>query len=335
MRRRLLPLLLLLAVACAQPPVQDEMTIELANDDSAVVTVVTTFNASPRTDAARKRVEAAREAAQTGTDAWSVRFARLSPASEEVTMKRVRGTLQSITRSVSIDENELQHVFSDTPVTINVLRGEGWRELAIYPGTAGRATREQQRRFNEQLEAWSEDVAAYINAVYHLYAYLDLQPGRARDVYVTLMADETEESPLTDREQPLVKAVRQSIQKLMARAERENQQAELLDESADLIFNPFPARIKIRVPGDPILKEGFGDDLVIEPVELDKAIGALEGRWISPDLLTASLRDEHMTPEQLSELPRRAISLASADDVAAALKEQFAQPRRYMVRWND
>jgi len=338
MRRRLLPLLLLFAVACAQPPVNEDMTIEFANDDSVTVTVVTTFNASPRTEAARKRVDAAREAAQAGTDAWSVRFGRLSPESEEVTMKRLHGELNSVTRSVRIAEDELQHLFSDTPVTVSVMRGEGWRELAIYPGSAGRATREQQRRFNEQLDAWSGDVARYINTVYRLYAYLDHHPDRANDVYVALMADperKEETTPLTEQEEPLVKAVIESIGRMWERVQRENAQAESLDESADLIFNPFPATIQLRLPNEVISKEGFGDELVIVPVALDKAIAALEGRWISPDLLSESLRDEHIDPKRLAALPRRAISVANADEVAAALKEQFALPRRYVVRWRD
>ena len=172
--RRALPSVLcalLLFVACTRPPVQDEVTIEFAEDsDIVTVTAQTTFEMKPANDQIRKRVDAAREAAQTNNDEWSVRFGRLAPMSERVTLQRKYRALESVTRSVTIASDDLPRVFSDVSITMNLVRGDGWRELSIYPGTSGRATREEQRRFDEELNAWSRDVARYFTAVRHLYS---------------------------------------------------------------------------------------------------------------------------------------------------------------------
>ena len=96
-------------------------------------------------------------------------------------------------------------------------------------------------------------------------------------------------------------------------------------EEADLIYNPFPARITVRAPGE--------KDLVIEPVDLYKAIASLEGRWIEPDPLAALLKNEIPPPEDLAKLPRKSANVVNADEIAAAIKEQLARPKTYSIRW--
>jgi len=330
----------LLLAACAQPPVRDEVTIVFSNDsDSVLVTAETKFELNARNSESRKRIETAREAAQSGTDAWSFRFGRLSPESERFTLQRDHGALESVSRSVRIPAEDLHRAFSDVAITINVLRGDGWRELAMYPGVSGRATREQQRYFNEELNAWSADVARYFNAVARLYSYLDEQPERAKYVFAAIVAGKEEDAPpVTEDEEPLVTAVLDAMEKIASRIDQQNARAETFAESADLVFNPFPGRMTVRVPGDIIATDGFegsGKELVIEPIDLFKTIAGLEGRWISPDPLAALLRDEIPTPEQLAEMPRRVTPVSSSSDVAAALREQLARPRSYVVRWRE
>jgi hypothetical protein len=219
---------------------------------------------------------------------------------------------------------------------MNVTRGEGFSELAIYPGASSRATREQQRKFEEELDAWSAEVARYFTAVRHLYRYLDENPGRAQYVFAALIAGKDEDAPpVTEDEQPLLDEVVEAMVAIGNRLERQNAQAQTLTEWADLIFNPFPARVTVKVQGEVLASEGFGKDLVIEPVDLLKTVGSLEGRWISPDPLAALLRDEIPTPQQLAAMPRRAAVVSSARDVTTALREQLARPRAYVVRWRD
>ena len=82
-----------------------------------------------------------------------------------MTFEKTAATLERVTRSARIPSDDLQQVFSDTNITVDVLRGEGWRELAFYPGAGGRATREQQRTSTTQLATWSSAVARYFTAV--------------------------------------------------------------------------------------------------------------------------------------------------------------------------
>ena len=335
-------LLLILASACTKPPITDELTIEPSKDDDTLrVTVSTTFALDPANDRIRARVDAARSAAQAQTDAWSVRFGRLTPEDEEVTYHRHRGTLERVTRSARIGSDDLQQVFSDANVTVDVLRGESWRELTFYPGASSRASREQQHRFDAELAAWSESVARYFTAVHHLYSYLRSEPGRDRYIFAALLnerAPDGGDPVVLEVEQPLVDAVIAAMENIAQRMDDQEGRAANLAEQADLIFNPFPARITIRTPRDVLQSEGFtvkGNDLTIEPVDLFAAITALEGKWISPDPLAALLRDESPTAAAMANLPRQSQSVVVTSEVNRAVREQLARPRAYTVRWRD
>lgn len=344
MTKRLCCLLLFvtaLMAACARVPVTEELTIEPSDDDdTVVVTAAMKFELHPRTDVARSRMESARAAALSATDPWSIRFSRLSaPEEESVTYQKNRGTLERVTRSARIPADDLQHLLADTNITVDVVRGEGWREIAFYPGAGGRATREQQRELEATLSQWSSSVARYFTAVHHLYSYLREQPGRDRYIFAALVADKLEETPVTEEEQPLVEAVIEAMGGIAEQMDAHEGRAATLAEEADLVFNPFPARMIVRVPGDVLSSDGFtkskSKDLAIEPVDLFAAIAALEGRWISPDPLAALLRDERPTPEQLAEAPRKSEAVVSSSEIAGAIREQLERPRTYSVRWRE
>lgn len=337
--KRLWPLLILVA-ACARRPIVEELRIEPARDDDTItVTLSTSFTGKAEegeNDEVRARVEAARAAALSGTDAWSMRFGRLpTPATESVEYQRSHGALQRVTRSANISSDDLQHLLSDTNITVDVLRGEGWREITFYPGSGGRATREQQRDFDAELAQWSRAVARYFTAVHHLYSYLDEYPHRAKDIFGAIGK---EEILLGEEEQPYVDAVHAAMEEIADRMDAKEGSAETLEEQADLIFNPFPARVTVRVPGSVIASEGFKDEegvLVIEPVDLFVAISELEGRWISPDPLAAIFREEKSEPEELAKLPRKSAAVVSSEEIARAIREKLQRPRMYSVRWRD
>src|ERR1044071_1423486 len=295
----------LLLFACTNPPVQDTVTIQFSDDSNLVtVTAETRFELKPANDQIRKRVDAAREAAQANVDAWSMRFGRFTPESERVTLQRSKGVLERVTRSVTIPSDDLPRVFSDVSITMNVVRGDGWRELSIYPGTSGRATRDQQRQFDEELTAWSRDVSRYFGAVRPLSRYLDDNPGRAKYVFAALIAGkDADRPPVLEDEQPLVDAVVDSMVMIGERMDAQNARAKTFAESADLIFNPFPARMVVRVPRDPISSEGFAKgskELVIEPVDLLSAVAGLEGKWISPDPIAELTAEQAPTSDRPS-----------------------------------
>ncbi|HEX8155632.1 MAG TPA: hypothetical protein VF698_21040, partial [Thermoanaerobaculia bacterium] len=244
--RRPRSFLLLVAIvfaACqSRQPVRDDVTIEL-DDKGATVTATTTFDLETP-PAARGRVETARAAAIAGNDAWGIRFSRIAPDSERVIFDRRGGVLERVTRTARVsDPRNLQPFFADVSVLLDVTEGDGWRELSLYPGTSTRATREQQRHFDERLGEWSQAVARYMLAVHRLYAYLDANPSRAPYVFAAVFevkgADGAPPAVLDD-EEPLVAGVSRSADELLDRASAEEPGSLNLADEADLIFNPFP-----------------------------------------------------------------------------------------------
>ncbi len=322
MRIRLAALALLVLAACARPPVRDEVTVQFFEEgDEIAVTAVTSFDHGSMS----RRVEAARTAALAGQDPWSVRFARLSPQSEEVTFTKHRGELDRVKRSIRIPADDLQRIFADTSVTVSLIEGEGWRELTFYPGSSSRASREQTAHFESQLSTWSNEVARYFTAIDHLYDYLDENPQRAKFVFAALVNEK--EAAVLEDEEPLVTAVVGAMERIAERMDAAEAESFTFAEAADLIYNPFPAKLTVRVPRE--------KDLVIEPVDLFKAIAALEGKWITPDPLAALLKEESPTAEQLAALPRESRTVVNGGEIADAIREQLAQPRTYSVRWAE
>lgn len=322
MRKGLAALALLVLAACGRPPVRDEVTVQFFDEgDEIAVTAQTTFDRGNTS----RRVETARANALAAQDAWAVRFARLSPSSEEVTFSRHRGELERVTRSIRIPSDDLQRVFADTAITVSLIDGEGWRELTFYPGTSSRAAREQTAHFESQLSDWSNDVARYFTAIDHLYDYLDENPQRARYVFEALLSEK--EMPVLEDEEPLVTAAVRAMESIADRMDATEGEAMSFAEEADLIYNPFPARITVRVPRE--------KDLVVEPVDLFQAIAALEGKWITPDPLAALLKEETPTAEQLAALPRESRSVVNGGEIAGAIREQLARPRTYAIRWAE
>lgn len=332
--------LVLLAVACGNPPVQDEVTIEFSQDQSVSITAETRFDLQPRNPIAHGKAELAREAALAGTDQWLVRFTRLRPETERLVFERTGGQLERVTRSGRIGQDELQQFFADTSITVAHLRGDDWQELSLYTGTSHRASREQMRRFDGELQIWARAVARYYSSLSVLYAYLDAHPQRARYVFAALIGEKAPdgtETGVTEEEEPLVEAVSSAMEEIATRLDLQDDRAETLAEDADTIFNPFPAKMTIRVPGEILSSEGFldaeGTRAVVEPVDLFSTIAGLEGRWAEPDPLTALLRDQTPPAVNLAAIPRRATPVVSASEIVTAVKERLTRPRTYRVRW--
>jgi hypothetical protein len=319
----------------------DELTIEPSESGGMMrVTVKTTFELRAANEQVGARLEAARTAALSGTDAWAIRFGRLDPQEEQVTYGKSRGLLEQVTRSARIDDDDLQQLFSDTNITIDVLHGEGWHELTFYPGTSGRATREQRQRFETGLAQWSEAVARYFTAMDHLYTYLDEKPQRAPTVFAALLSEEGadgEEPVVSEEEQLLLEAVGAAMEDITRRMDYQEGRASTFAEEADLIFNPFPARITLRLPSDVLASEGFSSKekgtLTIEPVDLYVAIGGLEGEWISPDPMAFLLREQAPTAEEMAALPRHSQKVVSSSEIARSITNQLTRPKTYRVRW--
>lgn len=340
MRKRIALAALLVAAACARSPVEDEVTIAFSEKrESATVTAQTTFQLSPRSEAERSRIDSARMTAIAGTDDWTVRLSRMAPESDRVTFERTRGQLERVTRSAVVPATEIERLFADASIGAQYVAADGYRELHFYPGSSGRATREQQRHFDEALNVWTGDVARYFTALHHVYSYLDAQPQRARFVFAALLSEKGADGAppaVLEDEQPLIEAVVEAMDRIASRMDEDEQRGHSFAEEADLIYNPFPARVVVQVPGEIVAREGFTTaegGVAIEPVELFASIASLEGRWVRPDPLAALLQNDKLTAEDLARLPRESQPVVSASEVAKAIREQLARPRTYRVRW--
>jgi hypothetical protein len=328
----------LLLAACSRAPISDEVTVEIEKNDWVHVAAQTTFNeADVNTTARLTLLEAGRFAALSGNDAWAARFGRVTAEDESVTFEKHRGKLDRVTRSVRIPSSQLQVVFSDMNITVNILNGPGWRELSFIPGGSVRATREQRKHFEDSLVSWSGAVARYFATIDRLYAYLNANPQRASAIFTALMSEKTSDAlmVLAEEEQPLVDDVLAAMEEIAKRMDETEDGAATFGEEADLIYNAFPARMTVRLPGDVISSEGFAKELVIEPVDLLETITSLEGKWISPDPLAALLRDQPPSADDLARQPRKSSSSVHASDIANAIREQLKRPRNYVVRWRD
>ena len=340
MRRRLALIVAVLLAACGRVPVSDDVTVQIEKNDRVLVTVQTTFNdVDSQTPEQLAFVDAARAAAQNGTDDWSARFARLTLEDEAVTVEKHRGKVERVTRAVRIPSGELQQVFADANITVHFLNGPSWRELALYPGGSVRGTSEQRRHFDAAMTEWSAAVASYFVSIDQLYVYLNANPSRARHLMAAVLNEQIDggDPIVAEEEQPLIEHVSTTMENLATLMDQEQDGGLTFAEETDLLYNPFPSRTTVRVPGDILSREGFPQDMVIEPVSLLAAITALEGRWISPDPLAMLLRKDDETPAatKLANEPRRSASVVKASEIAEAIREKLVRPKAYVVRWRD
>lgn len=124
----------------------------------------------------------------------------------------------------------------------------------------------------------------------------------------------------------------------------EDDDAWTLDELSRLVFDPFPAPVRIVVPGKVLEREGFSGPvdapLEIPGFSLWTAFASLEGRWVSPDPLVALFRHDQSKRGKVFDLPafvaasRRAGSAPDAEEVSAAVASRLRPAPVYRVRWS-
>ena len=153
-----------------------------------------------------------------------------------------------------------------------------------------------------------------------------------------LRDDKDPPARVSEREQNFVDPVRSALFGLATGGE----EAQNLDHDADLVFNPFPAELKVVVAGEITAIEGFvrqpDRSVMVKMPNSLEAVSMLEGRWISPDPLAAALAAADKTPATaiaatIADLPRHAQPVVTASDVADAIKEKLRPAPRYRLRW--
>ena len=337
MKRIFAVALVALFLACDTVP---RHTVTLTFNDSGDRLTIASTTTLPSLKEARDRgrVERLRDELLAGRDEWALRFANAAPERDRVVFDRTGGELSEVHRSATIDAEDLQKFFYDLTITTKVTRGDGWVELAIYPGTSNRATRQDREDFEKRMEKGAGAARRYINAVRVLYEYLDKEPQRANDVFDAVFRDDDDPRLVvaTKTEMELVKAVRDGINGIL-----DVDWAGDMSREADVVSNPFPAEIVVRTPTPPILVEGFTRSehgLVIQPKTLLEAIASLEGRWIFPDPLAVAVHAPSGTKTedlvaQLANAGRRAEPVVGFNEVLAGLAQQLKPADRYRVRF--
>lgn len=340
MNRHPLPIVALttLLLAC-DPLARTELTLSF--DDAAERVAVQIVSDENRLRVVRATTgDRIGEEILAGRDEWSVRLANAGANDEQIVLNRSKSEVKRVEHRSVIDANHLQAFFFDVGATVQMTRGEGWAELTIYPGASTRASRQQRESLQRKLESYSLRAVRYFEAVRMLYAYMDHNPHRAEDLFTSLYTEKADEAPpLSEGESDLIAAVRRAVDAL-GQSEGEESEREL-GIAADLVYNPFPARITIVVPSEPLLLEGFERherSLVIETPMPSHAIWRLEGRWISPDPVAAMIRsEEKVQPRQLAAplaaSPRHAAPLVAPSEVMNAIIEQLKPAKLYRVRW--
>ncbi|HEX4965471.1 MAG TPA: hypothetical protein VF173_31965 [Thermoanaerobaculia bacterium] len=358
-RRRLL-LLPVLACACLascfDSPIQESLRLRFFPDGSVMVTSSVTIEplSGSANPALEKRLAAARRDFLEGTDPWGPRFAALAPAAERFSWEKWGGELKTLSRSALVDKPEgLAPFFGDSSLRVlyEVRKEEGTAELSIAPGLSARATRRQRQQMQDLLARWTGEVAAYLEATRKLYAYTEEHPDRARVCFGSLFKEllaEKDRKGLgepTDDEKKLLEDLGNAMEKVWDVRLVPTGEDHSPDEISHLVYDPFPARLTVALPGPPLAVEGFekGPDgkLVVAGLSLWDALRSLQGRWVSPDpvLIYVERRGESDHPLDLEAFlrqPRRAEEaklLPSAEDVRRELEARLTPAPLYRVTW--
>ena len=294
----------LLLLGCFEDPIEERCTLRVEPTGEVRVTVETVvrrpLGGNRQFD---ERLAALDQELMGGYGRWQARFERIEGDREGLSWERWEGHLVRHERWLQLPEPEQQlpELFGDTPIDVELQRGDESAELTLVAGPSDRATRRERERIDQTLVAWSEDLAAHLAATAELWRYFESHPDRAGPVTWMLFDDMLEEedrgrTELLPVEEDLVLRSQRAQQRVVEIFDFPEDEAFTLQEISRRVFDPFPAVFAVELPEGSLLleREGFelGDDgrLVVPRHSLWDAFVSLEGRWVSPDPLLAQVR---------------------------------------------
>ena len=349
--RIVLPALLCLPLlGCFEEPIREHLHLSLRGDGPVVVTVVQEVTPSNRTTddnpVLTDRLEESRDAIDHGLDPWSQRFALLEPLAEHVSVERVDGELRrSIHSAVLPSFDEVLRMVEADGLTGSLAVVNGTARLELFPTGGSRATYTQRQDADRLLSEWSVALAAYFEVVVDLYAHLDERPDRAVPCFAHVF--DKDEGPgstgeLEPVEEEMVARVEDAMDEVAFALMVDDGEAFSLNELTRLVYDPFPARLTITVEGRVLETEGFSagaDYFERPPVDAWNALRSLEGRWISPDLVTAAAapvsEDRQPDPDVLAfaSRPRRYFRPPDAAEVESAIVAGLVPEEMLRLVW--
>ena len=342
-----------LAASCFESPIRESLRLRFLPGGAVVVTTAVAIDEALGSSnaALARRIAAARRDFLEGTDAWGPRFAALTPAAERFSWEKLGGELKAVSRSALVEKPEgLAPFFADSSLRVvyEVRPEEETAELSIVPGHPARASRRQRQEMQALLERWSGEVAGYLAATRKLYAYTEEHPDRARICFGSLfneLLSEEDRKKLgkpTGEEKRLLDPVGDAMQKVWDVLLIPEGQEYSPDEISHLVYDPFPARLTVSLPGKPLAVEGFetGSDgkLSVPGLGLWNALSSLEGRWLTPDpvILFVERRgrsDKTLDLEGFLRRPRRAEIAPSSKEVQKEIEDHLTPAPLYRATW--
>jgi hypothetical protein len=328
--------------SCFDEPVEERLELCFLADGTLVMTASTQANAMSTNDnaALQSRMAETRRAIEEGRDPWRMRFRAAEPGAERLTIDFEGGEVRAARRSAAlIQPDGLRRFFAETGISVfldagtprdeaGAASGAGQaeptpapvaerHELSITPGAPTRANQEQRTRVLEALDRWSELLARYLADAAALYRYVGDHPERATACFSVVLSGATRKAgeELAEGEGPLVEALTGDMNEAVKLFDVPETEAYTLNELSHLVWDPFPARIVVRVDGVVHEVEGFrrqpDGSLAIAGLGLWEAWETFEHRWVTPDPLLTSVRAQRRggTPLDLAAfvaLPRRA-----------------------------
>lgn len=310
---RIAPLVAILTLGlggCFDEPIRESLTLEFGARDTLAIEVRTHLATPTREESTvevRARLEEERRRLASGEDDWTARFGDLSAQRDDVTHSRTAGVLTAVIRRAELDlerdPEALRRFFSDTLVAATWRATPEGRELFLEPLAPGRASYRDRQRLARRLEGWTEAVASYLTSASELFQYLERNPERRRPVFGVVLddalveADRTDEDGLLDVEKPLVDALGDAMGEVLEVLTVEAGEAYSLNEISRLVYDPFPAPLRVVLPAAPSSVEGFvpaGSERQWRVPErsLWQALGHLTAPRLAPDPLALLVATE-------------------------------------------
>jgi len=342
-------LVILLALGCFEDPVTERVEIDFVGPDEIrlTTTVELDYGVAGDNRAARGRLGHVAETLLEGSDEWTRRYESIEPVEESFSWIKDQGLLARVERVAVVDTDNLGRFFSDTSLSVFYSEDLDWAEFAIYPGTSNRATREQRNAMVERLSVWTDHLELYYREVERTFAWTARHPERARTVFGTIFRDEISEEELalldelSEHEIEIVERLEEAMLAAAGVLVVDDNEAYSINEVSELVYDPFPADLEIRLPGRVIDVEGFEalDDstLTVRRVGLWTALESMRERFVSPDPLTtiiglAETRSDFDLAAWLSS-PKVIHSSPSAHEILEAVEHELVPKDVYRVRW--
>ena len=348
-RALVITLLCLPLLGCFEEPVQEHLHLTIRVDGSVVATVVQQVAPSDRghdNPQLADRLEESRATLEQNLDPWSQRFANLTSLAEHQSVEKSDGELRRTVHSAVFSSfDEVVRLVEADGLTGNLIDTGRIVELNIFPTGGSRATYFQRQDADRQLRQETDSAGQPGLPVRRFQRYLDRQPERAMPCFAHIFDKHEglgETGPLTSAEAELVMLVKESMEEVAAALLVPDGEAFSLNELTRLVYDPFPARLTVTVEADVLDTIGFITEAGCferPAVDVWNALRSLEGRWISPDLVTAAAaplpEDQQPDPDVLwlASQPRRFANSPTAGDVESAILAELIPEEPLRLRW--